>query len=252
MIVIPMAGISRRFREAGYSLPKYMLQAHGRSLFAHAVGSFATLFGQEEFLFIARDVDGTADFIATECQALGIARSRVVILPGPTAGQAETVSLGLNLAGVAGDASLTIFNIDTFRPGFAHPPWPAPGVDGYLEVFRGSGANWSYARLAPGSSDHVAETAEKRAISDLCCTGLYYFRTRAAFDAAFTDMRRRGAASFGTAEYYVAPLFNYLIAQGADIRISLIARDAVIFCGVPEEYDAFLRDPPPGFAQPAL
>ncbi|HEY0421149.1 MAG TPA: capsular biosynthesis protein, partial [Acetobacteraceae bacterium] len=72
MIVIPMAGLSRRFTEAGYAAPKYMLQANGRSVFAHAVGSFAAYFASQEFLFIIRDVAGTADFVRAECAALDI------------------------------------------------------------------------------------------------------------------------------------------------------------------------------------
>ena len=40
MIVIPMAGLSQPFTRAGYDRPKYMLEAHGRTLFDQAVLSF--------------------------------------------------------------------------------------------------------------------------------------------------------------------------------------------------------------------
>ncbi|EOA0230274.1 capsular biosynthesis protein, partial [Escherichia coli] len=36
MIVIPMAGLSSRFKKAGYVKPKYMLEAHGKTLFSHS------------------------------------------------------------------------------------------------------------------------------------------------------------------------------------------------------------------------
>jgi hypothetical protein len=39
MIIIPMSGLSRRFTEAGYHQPKYMLQAHGRSLRGAGIGA---------------------------------------------------------------------------------------------------------------------------------------------------------------------------------------------------------------------
>jgi 2-C-methyl-D-erythritol 4-phosphate cytidylyltransferase len=41
VIVIPMAGQSGRFARAGYDVPKYMLDARGRSLFAHALSRVA-------------------------------------------------------------------------------------------------------------------------------------------------------------------------------------------------------------------
>ncbi|TOH10549.1 capsular biosynthesis protein, partial [Vibrio parahaemolyticus] len=44
MIVIPMAGMSSRFFKAGYKLPKYMLEAHGKSLFEHSLRSFESYF----------------------------------------------------------------------------------------------------------------------------------------------------------------------------------------------------------------
>lgn len=49
MIVIPMAGLSRRFAEAGYAQPKYMLPLPGGSVFAHAVGSFREYFDKNHF-----------------------------------------------------------------------------------------------------------------------------------------------------------------------------------------------------------
>lgn len=241
MIVIPMAGLSRRFAEAGHALPKYMLPLHGRSVFAHAVGSFAACFADLPFLFIARDIAGTAGFIAAECRALGIADWRVALLTAPTAGQAETVELGLREAGIAEAAPLTIFNIDTFRPGFRFPTaaWWA-GSDGYLEVFRGSGANWSYVRPASGPEPRAIETAEKRPISDLCCTGLYHFARAGDFHAALAAERLAPSA----AELYVAPLYNHLIRRGGRIHYHLIDAAKVVFCGVPAEYQALLAQPP--------
>ncbi|PZW50514.1 MobA-like NTP transferase protein [Humitalea rosea] len=237
MIVIPMAGQSRRFAEAGYSLPKYMLPLAGRSVFAHAVESFRACFVTHPFLFIARDIAGTGAFIAAECAALGIRQAEVQLLEAPTAGQAETVELGLREAAVAPGGPISIFNIDTFRPGFRFPaaPWWA-GSDGYLEVFRGAGANWSYVRPSPGPEPLALETAEKRPISDLCCTGLYHF----ARAGDFLDALAQERAAPSAAELYVAPLYNHLIRAGARIHYDLVPQASVIFCGVPAEYEALL------------
>lgn len=246
MIVIPMAGLSRRFSEAGYALPKYMLEAHGQSLFAHAVGGFSALFATHPFLFIMRDIAGTPDFVRAECERLGVRDARCVVLEAPTQGQAETVELGLRAADVARDMPVTVFNIDTFRPRFRFPTgFDLAAVDGYLEVFRGEGANWSYVRPVPGT-DRVAETAEKRPISDLCCTGLYHFGGAGLFLDAFARFAAGEAAAMGLKELYVAPMYNLLLREGRDIRFALIGREEVEFCGVPEEYEAFLAAPPPG------
>lgn len=235
MILIPMAGESRRFAQAGYHEPKYQLMLHGKSVFDHAVASFAASFATLPFLFVVRA--GAAAFVEAACARLGVADARVVELASPTAGQAETVDLGLAGAEIADETPLTIFNIDTFRPGFQFPEvaWAA-GSDGWLEVFRGSGDNWSYVRPADGAEPRATETAEKRPISDLCCTGLYHFRRAGDFRAALA--RERAAPSM--AELYVAPLYNHLITDGRRIHYRLITREAVVFCGVPAEYEALL------------
>ena len=238
MIVIPMAGLSQRFTAAGYTIPKYQLRAGGVTLFAHCVGSFAGLFRSHEFLFVMRDIADTPAFVARECAALGLAQWRSIVLTGPTRGQAETVALGLDAAGIDDATPLTIFNIDTLRPGFRfEPDMLASGSAGFLEVFVGDGANWSFVRAVPGSDRQVAEVREKDPISDLCCTGLYHFARAGDFRQAFAWAQAAGISTLG--EFYVAPLYNTLIAAGADIRYTLVAPNDVILSGTPDEYENF-------------
>ena len=235
MFVIPMAGESRRFRDAGYAEPKYRLEAHGAPVFDHAVNSFAAYFASDSFLFVLRGA-ATEDFVAQRCRALGIKDAAVVRLDHPTAGQAETVLLGLDSAGIGDDESIAIFNIDTFRPAYRKPPQVAdPACAGYLEVFRGEGEGWSFVVPDPSRAGAVAEVAEKKAISDLCCTGLYHFRRAGDFRWAYrnpvppkSDAERR--------ERYVAPLYNALIDCGFTIGLQVIDRSEVIFCGTPADY----------------
>lgn len=238
MIVIPMAGLSSRFFKAGYTQPKYMLPGHGKPLFDHAVESFSHYFTSLPFLFICRSDYETPAFIEQRCQALGIRNWRVMVLDTETRGQAETVELGLRQAGIT-QGPITIFNIDTFRPGFRFPEF-VDQVDGYLEVFKGEGANWSYARPAAPDSLRVVETAEKNPISDLCSDGLYHFDDAGDFLAAFDTEAQRPEAELKNGELYVAPLYNQLIKAGKEINFHLIPREEVIFCGVPDEYDQFL------------
>lgn len=237
-----MVGLSSRFTKAGYRQPKYMLPLGGRSVFSHAVDSFSAYFATQPFLFVVRDVQDTEAFVKRECAALGIADARVVVLPEMTRGQAETVMEGLSRTGCADTDAVTIFNIDTFRPSFRYPDaFDVTAVDGYLEVFEGSGANWSYVRPDASRPYGVTETAEKREISNLCCTGLYHFRSAVLFQAAYQAQAGLPAEALQGSELYVAPLYNELIRNGHDVRYAKIQKKDVIFCGVPDEYEALLK-----------
>ena len=237
IIVIPMAGFSRRFVDAGYSKPKYMLEAGGVSLFRHAVQSFRKYFDTAFFVFVHRDTCDTGVFINNECSDMGIKKFLCVELDDGTRGQAETVAIGLERSGVSNsDDSLIIFNIDTVRPGYRLPEAEKCG-DAYLEVFRGEGDGWSFVRPMTSAENVVAETTEKVRVSDLCSTGVYYFKRADYFMYAF-KIELESGPSFSN-EYYVAPLYNHLIRIGIDVRYFTIDASEVIFSGVPAEYESF-------------
>lgn len=244
MIVFPMAGLSRRFIDAGYHLPKYMLPAKGKTVLWHVLSGFERYFHSQKFLFIVRDVFGTPEFVREQCRIAGIRQAIVVVLPESTKGQAETVALGLQRANVSLAESLTIFNIDTFRHGFTFSPLATvSGVAGYLEVFKGAGNNWSYVRPDEERNTHVLEVTEKIPISDLCCTGLYHFESGDLFLSAYNRYLSEAGPVYGLSELFVAPMFNILIRDGEDVRYQLIEESAVTFCGVPSEYEAFIVSP---------
>lgn len=238
MIVIPMAGLSSRFFKAGYAEPKYMLQAHGKSLFDHSVESFKLYFETEKFVFILRDVYNTLAFVKERVKALGIKNYDLVVLTEATRGQAETVTLGLANYRDS-DESVTIFNIDTFRPGFKYPDLETL-EDGYLEVFRGKGDNWSFVRPVANSSTKIDLTTEKNPISDLCCTGLYHFQNIQDYFKAYDYYASLPIEQWEKGELYVAPLYNHLIEGDKSIHYHLILRKEVIFCGTPDEYSDFI------------
>ncbi len=232
MVVIPMAGESRRFLQAGYEQPKYMLQLDGRPVFDWSVLSFRKMFAGSDFLFIARDIKGTAPFIQERLKVLGIQGAKIVLLESPTTGQAETVELGLKQASVSGAEPILIFNIDTMRPGFDMDDSPSDA--GFLEVFRTSGDNWSFVEPDSNHFGRVKRCTEKQRISELCCTGMYFFKRSEYFKEALAVERRNPSSH----ELFVAPLYNHLIASGCMIGWREVTPSEVILCGVPAEYEA--------------
>jgi hypothetical protein len=242
VIVFPMNGRGQRFVDAGYRQPKFMLELAGTSVFRHVLEGFASLFGAEQFLFVMAYDTKIAAFVESECAAMGLTAPLLAILNAPTRGQAETVALGLEQAATDPTEPLTIFNIDTLRPNFAYPKdMDLSRIDGYLEVFKCTGDGWSFVRPDSGIGGRVAETAEKKRISDLCCSGLYHFRSASLFTESFEAALGDADWPLVNGEYYVAPLYNRLIANARDIRYHLITDTEVAFCGTPEQYAELTR-----------
>ena len=247
MFVFPMAGLSSRFTKAGYQVPKYQLDAGGKTLFWHSVAGFRKFFDTHPFLFIMRDVADTPAFVAEECRKMGILHPVYVVLDEPTSGQAETVALGLQRANVDPQTPITIFNIDTIRRNFEFPAHiDLDACDGYLEVFRGEGDHWSF--VGPKTSDPsqsiAQQVTEKVRISDLCSTGLYHFKTAGLFLDVYSEIAIRALTDLQGGERYIAPLYDILIKRGYDIRYGIIGSDEVEFSGTPDEYTAFCKHVP--------
>lgn len=237
-----MAGLSSRFSDAGYDKPKFMLEAHGKSLFEHSVSSFSHYFSSEEFLFITLSDHDAIEFVGEICKKIGIRTFQIVTLEKQTNGQAETVYTGLQLANVPAKSDITIFNIDTIRPNFRYPTsFCVSDVDGYLETFIGSGLNWSNILAVSDSKDDVSFVAEKKEISNFCCTGLYYWKSVQQFCAVYDKYRGQSVEQLDGGEYYIAPMYNDVIQRNGVVKYSVIDRADIVFCGLPSEYEEFLR-----------
>ena len=239
-VIITMAGFGRRFLDAGYTVPKYRIDAHGRSLFQWSMLSLRSFIeAGSRFVFVVRAADEAADFIRAEAEALGIGDPGIVEIDAPTDGQATTA---LHAAQAVRDHArpMLIYNIDTF----VHPDTlPADAVrgSGWIPCFPAAGDHWSFART--DEDERVLEVREKVRISDHATVGLYWFdsfsRYEDAYQAYYSEVGR-----LELSERYVAPLYNQLIETGASVYVHQVPLDAVIPLGVPAEVEQFLACSP--------
>ena len=114
-------------------------------------------------------------------------------------------------------------------------PRPAARRDGVIGAFKlkGSDPKWSFARLDGNGA--VAETAEKTQLSDNALTGFYHFSRAADFFETAELAMRGGETTRG--EFYVAPLYNRLIAAGRSFVLD--TAEKLIPLGTPEDVAAF-------------
>ena len=236
-IIITMAGAGRRFRDAGYDLPKYQIEAHGKTLFEWSLLSLGDYLPHaRRVVFLVRSEDNAADFITEQAIRLGIGRVDVTELDYLTDGQATTALLGMRQLG--DEESVMIYNIDTYiEPGELR--FNQIKGAGYIPCFLAEGDHWSFVRL--GGDDRVVEVSEKRRISENCSLGAYYFSSVALYQDAYE--RLYGTGWDGVREKYIAPMYNLLIADGGEVRMSLVDSRRVHVLGTPEELDAFCALP---------
>jgi hypothetical protein len=231
-IIVTMAGDGERFRREGYRVPKFRIEAKGRSLFHWAVVSLSNFWSDDDqMVFVCRREHDPATFLERECGRLGIRNYDVLLLDAATDGQATTALRGG--AAVRDPARpVLIYNIDTHvTPGELRPE-DVRG-DGWIPCFPGEGTAWSFADAGPDGL--VRRVAEKVRISSLATIGLYWFSSFARFEQLYENRFRTARSG----EKYIAPMYNTLIAEGGAVYVQSIPAAAVRPLGTPAEVRAF-------------
>lgn len=232
-IVMPMAGRGSRFAEIGIDTPKPLIDVLGRPMYAWAMESLP-LGLANRVIFICLEEHLKNPALESDIRSrYGSLNPEIIRLGEVTEGQACTVLKARDW--IDNDEPLLIYNADTYcRTTLADrlPRLPAD-IDGLLGVFRAAGDKWSFARA--DASGRVLETAEKKRISDWASTGLYYFRRGRDFVNHADAMIAAGERV--NREFYVAPVYNRLIAAGA--RIFIDPAEEVWVLGTPEDLRYF-------------
>lgn len=236
-VVIPMAGRGQRFADAGYALPKPLLPIHGVPMIETVVRNLTPI-EPARFVFICQR-EHLAQY------GFGAALRRVapgceiVTIDEVTEGAACTVMLCERF--VDADDVLVIANSDQ---------WVDRAIDSHLAALRrercdglimtmtADDPKWSFVEL--DSDQRVTNVVEKEVVSNEATVGIYTFARAADYFRAARTMI--AAEKRVNGEFYVAPTYNELIAEGARIGIDNIGSDGagMYGLGTPADYESFL------------
>jgi len=236
--IITMAGVGRRFREAGYTRPKYEIEVQGQTLFAWSMESLRSFIDAgSPFVFVTRKEDDATAFVANACRLLGIVSHDVIELDRLTDGQATSALLAETVVANP-DAPAFIYNIDTHVSPNRMPASAVRG-EGWIPCFRGEGDAWSFART--DASGKVLEMREKVRISPFATVGLYWFGSFRLYSDTYRKYYA-DPARLEAGERYIAPMYNQLIADGLEVYMHEIPIEAVVPLGTPAEVERFKRE----------
>jgi dTDP-glucose pyrophosphorylase len=239
-IVLPIAGRGSRFAVAGYAQPKPLIPIHGAPMIAAVVRNVRPR-SAHRFIFVA---------LAEHLEHAGLREALTDAAPGSvivpvdrvTDGAACTVLLARDY--INSDQPLMLANSDQ---------WVDIDIDDYLASMdrqRGDGLimtmkaddpKWSFVGL--NGRRHVTRVVEKEAISNEATVGIYNFRRGSDFVRAAEQMIAKNLRVNN--EFYVAPVYNELIAEGARIAIYNVGREGagMYGLGIPSDLEQFLADP---------
>lgn len=233
-LVLCMAGLYRRFREAGYDRPKYLLDWQGGTILDRIIETMTTDGAYDILLLVANSRDlAHRDILGAHAAKANVAQHRIMFIED-TGGQAETAFISAQqlIAMGAGNDPVVFHNIDTILEGRDHQMLVRglEFAEGHIDLMRAADPAYSYVAL--DAMKLVTEIAEKRVISNHATTGLYGFQSPEFYVEAFQ-------AAKPSTEFYISDVYRALLDKSAFILGEYPPAGArTIILGTPAEYEA--------------
>jgi dTDP-glucose pyrophosphorylase len=234
-VVIPMAGAGRRFTDAGYTVPKPLLEVDGVHMLQKVVWG-CNMGGR--YIYIVQkshsEEYNLKELLPTFTPALDVV---VLEVDEITEGAAASVLVAKEY--IDNDELLVICDSDGLVEWdpikFLVEVGEGRHLDGAIATFSGEGSRWSYVEL--NEKNLASKVVEKEQISSNACAGVYYWRHGSDFVAYAEDMIAKDERVNG--EFYVAPVYNKAIEDQKAVGIYNV--DSYTSLGTPEDYEKYTK-----------
>ena len=238
-IVIPIAGKGSRFlvekeNNPEYEKPKPIINIAGYTMVEWALSSLP-LRPEDQLIFLVLKEHADQAQIDEKLKTIFGENIKIIIVDKVTEGAACTALLAKEY--INNETPLIITDSDHYIDGytlFKEIEKFKGNLDGMIPIFYANNPKWSFAKT--DDEGLVTETAEKIQISRNANIGAYYFRKGRDFVWAAEEMIEENDRTNG--EFYVAPVYNYLIRRGKKIR--LCRPRFVHGLGTPKDVEKFL------------
>lgn len=232
-VLIPMAGEGTRFTEAGYDLPKPLIDVKGVPMIQAVVEDLDI---EGNYIFVVQKehyeqygLEELLTKIKPGCQ--------IIQLNGTTDGATTTTLAAKELIDngsplvIANSDQLLNWDSEEFFKELEKEP-----VHGAIVVFKANKPKWSYVKL--NSQNHVTKVAEKEVISQMATAGVYYWTEGSDYVKYAEQMIAKDVRTNG--EFYVCPVYNEALLDNA--KVVPFSIDSMVGLGTPEDLEKHLND----------
>ncbi len=240
-IVIPMAGMGKRFLAAGYETPKTLIPVDGKPVVEHVIRRFSS---DDDFVFGINHEHDQKTPLRSVLQSLA-PRGKIISMPYEKGGPITTVN---NMSAAIGDDEAVIVNYCDFSWVWDYEHFKktmqAVDCDGAVVCYRGFhphllGPN-KYATL-DAEGLWMKEIREKHSWhdskeKDWTSSGTYYFKKGAYIKKYFKAIEARGEWRIN-GEHYVSQIYQ-LMKEGG-LKIFIYEIPYMLQWGTPEDMEEY-------------
>lgn len=232
-IVVPMAGRGSRFSNAGYKMPKPLIDVHGRYMIEYVTKNLTPQV-EHRFIYICQEehlekyqLEKYLRQIAPDCV--------VVTVDHITEGAACTVLLAEEY--INSNDPLMIANSDQYiDTDINHYLRQMNNHDGLIMTMPANDPKWSFIKV--DEKNLVSMVREKEVISNEATVGVYNYKHGKDFVKYAHLMIGKNIRVNN--EFYVAPVYNEMIDAGMKITYFDVG-EKMYGLGTPEDLNEFLK-----------
>jgi HAD superfamily hydrolase (TIGR01509 family) len=232
-ILIPMAGAGSRFKQAGYTFPKPLIEIHNKPMIQVVVENLNI---EANYIYVVQlkhrkkyNLDTLLNLITPNC--------KIVEVDSITEGAACTALLAKEY--INNETPLFFANSDQFVEWDSNEfmyKMQETGCDGGIVTFEAIHPKWSFAKT--NEIGLVTEVAEKNPISNIATVGYYWWKKGSDFVKYAEEMIEKNIRVNN--EFYVCPVFNQAIEDKKQIRIFNVK--GMWGLGTPEDLKYYLEN----------
>jgi len=231
-VIIPMAGAGSRFKAAGYTFPKPIIDVMGKLMIQLVVESLNV---KANFIYIVQkehrekyNLDALLGLITPNC--------KIVEVNGLTEGAACTLLLAKEH--INNGNPILISNSDQYIEWDSNEffyKMNESDADGGIVTFKATHPKWSFAKL--DKLNNITEVAEKKPISDNATAGFYYWKKGSDFVDYAEQMIEKNIRVNN--EFYTCPVYNEAIQDKKIIKNFKIEK--MWGLGTPEDLSYYIE-----------
>ena len=219
-----MSGFGERFRKAGYTIPKPMIEVDGLPIIGHVINLFP---GETDFIFICNEEHlANPDFKMTEMLVDLCPTGRIIGIPAHKLGPIHAVLQIQNLLDLS---KPTIVNYCDFSCYWDWTEFKSfvsdTGCDGVIPAYKGfhphtlGTTNYAYIKETSGWIEDIQEKQPytNNRMEEFASSGTYYFSSAKLMGDAFKKTIENNLNVGG--EFYVSLAYKPLLEEGKKIAV---------------------------------
>lgn len=231
-IVIPMAGRGSRFANAGYIMPKPLIDVNGHPMIECVTNNIKPSC-EHRYIYICQEEHLRKYNLSDELERMSPG-CVIVTVDHITEGAACTVLLAEKY--IDNDDSLMIANSDQYVDSDINMYLETMmSYDGLIMTMPADDPKWSFIKY--DNNGFVTLVREKEVISDQATVGIYNYKYGSDFVKYAHQMIDKNMRVNN--EFYVAPVYNEMINDGKKV-VYYDVGEKMYGLGIPEDLKAFL------------